>query len=90
MEELDESVVWRKATVLGSIKTFLEAHRVVLDLEEEGESVLVRLEPATHNASQNQRSAASLPLSTASDGVCRRSGPILWDHSVVCLSTLKV
>ena len=33
-EELGESVVWREATGLVAIKTFLESHRDVFDLEE--------------------------------------------------------
>ena len=65
-------------------------YRDVFDLEEKGESVVVRLLSAPHSTLQNQRSAAGLPPSTTNDGVWRRGGQVRWDHSVVCLSTLKV
>ena len=55
MEDLSESVVWRGAMGRGAIKTFLEAHTEVFDLEEE--------------QLQNQRSAAGLPPFTAIGGV---------------------
>ena len=48
VEELSESIVWQEAIGLGSIKTYLEAHRDVFDLEEKGESVVVRFMSATH------------------------------------------
>ena len=37
MEDLGESVVWQKVMELGVIKTFLEVHRDVFDLEDQGE-----------------------------------------------------
>ena len=41
MEELGGSLVWRAATGLGPITSFLEADRDVFDHEEEGEDVVV-------------------------------------------------
>ena len=38
MEETDKSIVWRDVIGLVAIKTFLEAHGDVFDLEEQGES----------------------------------------------------
>ena len=67
MEELGGSLVWRAATGLGPITSFLEADRDVFDHEEEGEGVVVWLRSATHSALQNKRSAAGLPPSTAKD-----------------------
>ena len=69
MEDLGESVVWREAMGRGAIKTFLEAHKEVFDLEEEVESVVVRLRSSTHGTDQNQRSAASSPPSITNCGV---------------------
>ena len=90
MEDFGDSEVWREAMGRGAIKTFLEAHKEVFDLEEEVVSVVVRLRSSMHSTDQNQRSAASLPPFTAIVGVWRRSGQIHWDTSVVCLDTLKV
>ena len=90
MEDFGESVVWREAMGRGAIKTFLEAHKEVFDLEEEVECVVVRLGSSMHSTDQNQRSAAGLPPFTPNVGVWRRNGQIHWDTSVVCLSTLKV
>ena len=59
------------------------------DLEEKEESAVVRFISATHSALQNQMSAASLPPSTAIDGVWRRSRHERREHRVVCLSTSK-
>ena len=79
------------ATVLGlgAIKTFLEAHREAFDLEEEVESVVMRLRSSTNCTDQNQGSAA-LPPFTTNVGVWQRSGQVHWEHSVVCVATLKV
>ena len=55
-------------------------HRDTCDLEEKGESVVVRFISATHSALQNQRSAAGMPPSTANDGVRRRSGQQHREH----------
>ena len=90
MEVLGESVAWREAIGLVAIKIFLEAHRDVFDLEEQGENVTMRLRSSTHNTNQNQRSAAGSPSSITNNGVWRRSGQVHWDTSVFCLSTLKV
>ena len=43
MEELDGIIVWPGAAAQCSIKTFLDVHRDVFDLEEEGENVVVCL-----------------------------------------------
>ena len=75
---------------LGAIKTFLEAHREVFDLEEEVESVVMRLRSSTNCTDQNQGSAAALSPFTTNVGVWQRSGQVHWEHSVVCLATLKV
>ena len=90
MEEFGESVVWREAIGLVAIKTFLEAHGDVFDLEEWGETVMMRLKSTTHSTDQNQRAAAGSPSSITNSGVWRRSGHVHWDHKCVCLFTLKV
>ena len=90
MEELGESVVWREAIGLVAIKTFLEAHGDVFDLEEWGETVMMSLKSTTHSTDQNQRAAAGSPSSITNSGVWRSSGQVHWDHKCVCLSTLKV
>ena len=87
-EEFDESIVWQEVLGLVAIKTFLQAHGDVFDLEEQGENVMMSLRATTHSTDQTQRSAA-LPPFTTNVGVWQRSGQVHWDTSVVCLSTLK-
>ena len=83
MEEFGESVVWREAIGLVAIKTFLEARGDVFDLEEWGETVMMRLKSTTHSTDQNQR--AGSPSSITNSGVWRRSGHVHWDTSAsVC------
>ena len=53
MEELGESVVWREAIGLVAIKTLLEAHGDVFDLEEWRETVMMSLKSTTHSTDQN-------------------------------------
>ena len=85
MEELGESVVWREAIGLVAIKTFLEAHGDVFDLEEWRETVMMSLKSTTHSTDQNQRAAAGSPSSITNSGVWRRSGHAHWDTSAsVC------
>ena len=55
-------------------KCFLRAHREVFDLEEEVESVMMRLRSSTHSTDQNQRSAAGSPSSITNGGVWQTSG----------------
>ena len=89
MEELGESVVWREAIGLVAIKIFLEAHRDVFDLEEQGETVMMRLKSTTHSTDQNRRAAANSLSSITNSGVWRRSGRVHWDHKCRLLVHLE-
>ena len=88
MDELGESLVWREAMELVVIKTFLETHRDVFDLERRQRYDEAQIDHAQQR--KNQRSAAGSPSSITNNGDWRRSGQVHWDTSVVCLSTLKV
>ena len=43
MEDLGESVVWQKSMKLDVLRTFLEVHRDVFDLEDQGENAMISL-----------------------------------------------
>ena len=73
MEELRESIVRREAIGLVAVKTFLQAHRDMVDLEEQGENVMMSLRSTTHSKDQNQRSAAGSPSSLANNASSRRN-----------------
>ena len=54
MEGLDESVVWRKAAVLGLDQNVARSHSDVYDLEEKGESVVVTYISATDSETETE------------------------------------
>ena len=88
MDDFGASSVWREAMELVVIKTFLETHRDVFDLEGQGEKVMMRLRSTTHSTggTKDQRQAHRRPSRTMVEW--RRNGQVHWNTSAVCLSTL--
>ena len=59
-----------KMEELVAVKSFLQAHRDMVDLEEQGENVIMSLKSSTD---QNQRSPAGSPSSITNNASSRRN-----------------